>query len=103
MTSSALFAFNEATIRQLSFGKECANSYVIEHGGYAIVIDACLSEVVSEIGEPDYIILTHEHCDHLWGLNVLRDAYPNAKVIAQEKCSEAITSPKANKAKQYHI
>ena len=103
MTSSALFAFNEATIRQLSFGLECANSYVIEHDGHVIMIDACSAEVVSEIGEPDYIILTHEHCDHLWGLNVLRDAYPNAKVIAQEKCSEAITSPKANIAKQYHI
>ena len=105
MSDSALFAFNEITVHQLSYGVECANTYMIENHGHALLIDACSSEVVDELGSLtlDYILLTHEHCDHLWGLNALRDAYPNVKVIAQEKCSEAITASRTNKAKQYHI
>ncbi len=39
----------------------------------------------------DYIILTHEHIDHTWGVNALLEAYPTAKVICSEVCQE--TSP----------
>ncbi len=34
----------------------------------------------------DYIILTHEHTDHTWGVNVLVEAYNNVKVICSETC-----------------
>lgn len=33
----------------------------------------------------DYIILTHEHTDHTWGVNALLDKY-DAKVICSEIC-----------------
>lgn len=35
----------------------------------------------------DYILLTHEHTDHTWGVNALLDKY-DAKVICSEKCKE---------------
>ena len=36
----------------------------------------------------DYIILTHAHADHCWGVNSLRDAYPNLKLIYAEACNQ---------------
>ncbi len=36
----------------------------------------------------DYIILTHEHTDHTWGVNALLEKYSNTKVICSEKCKE---------------
>lgn len=34
----------------------------------------------------DYIILTHEHTDHTWGVNSLVERYPFAMVICSETC-----------------
>ena len=39
-----------------------------------------------------YILLTHEHTDHTWGVNALLEKY-DAKVICSEKCKENL--PKA--------
>lgn len=36
----------------------------------------------------DYIVLTHEHTDHTWGVNTLKDRYPEAKVICSEVCKQ---------------
>lgn len=38
----------------------------------------------------DYIILTHEHTDHTWGVNSLLDAYPDVKVVCSELCRDAL-------------
>lgn len=40
----------------------------------------------------DYIILTHEHTDHTWGVNALLDKF-KSKVICSEKCK--INLPKS--------
>ena len=94
-------------ILQLSYGVEKANTYLIVSDGHALIIDACSKAVAEELKRrnvtPDYLILTHEHCDHLWGVNEIRAAFPNVQVVAQEYCSEAIGDSKRNKAKQYHI
>lgn len=34
----------------------------------------------------DYIILTHEHTDHTWGVNSLLEKYNSSKVICSEEC-----------------
>lgn len=39
---------------------------------------------------PEYIILTHEHSDHTWGVNALLDKYPSIKVIASQACKESL-------------
>lgn len=38
----------------------------------------------------DYIIITHEHTDHNWGVNSLREKYPKSKMVCSEVCSKAV-------------
>ncbi|MEG2229009.1 MAG: MBL fold metallo-hydrolase, partial [Odoribacter sp.] len=44
---------------------------------------------------PVYILLTHEHFDHIWGVEKLREKY-DCKVISSFNCSSLITDPKKN-------
>lgn len=43
----------------------------------------------------DYIILTHEHTDHTWGVNTLIDKYPGLQVVCSSECANAL--PKAGR------
>lgn len=36
----------------------------------------------------DYIILTHEHTDHTWGVNALKERFPKANVVCSEVCKQ---------------
>lgn len=65
----------------------------------ALVIDPASEHSLREIEyltrlglRLDYILLTHEHTDHTWGVNALLDKY-EAKVICSENCKENL--PKA--------
>lgn len=40
-----------------------------------------------------YIILTHEHFDHTWGVNDLLNAFPEVKIICTKLCGEWIKTP----------
>lgn len=95
------------SILRLSYGMEQANTYLLISQGHAIVLDVCSKDVMDELIKRsliiDYVILTHEHVDHLWGLNAIRERFPNVKVIAQAECSKAIGNPKTNRASQYWI
>lgn len=76
-----------------------SNCYAIEEKGHVLIIDPNQKEKVTQIIREhdwiiDYVILTHEHCDHMQGLNELRRQY-HFQVIAQEKCSKNL----ANKVK----
>lgn len=39
----------------------------------------------------DYIILTHEHTDHTWGVNTLTERFPKTKVICSEVCKQNLS------------
>lgn len=77
-----------------------SNCYILTEQQHALIIDPnnaspimdCLS---SHHLIPEFIILTHEHCDHMAGLNTLREHYA-CKVIASQKCSDGIQSTKMN-------
>ena len=77
-----------------------SNSYLVEDGGHVIIIDGSSCEKVLEaIGEhgwtADLLILTHEHFDHIWFLEQLRDRL-EIPVVACSLCSERIQDIKAN-------
>ncbi len=44
----------------------------------------------------DNIIITHEHTDHNWGVNALREHFENGKLLCSEECSKHVK--KANRA-----
>ena len=45
--------------------------------------------------QPQYIVLTHEHFDHCWGVNELVEKY-QVPVVCSELCSECIRFEKRN-------
>ena len=65
-------------IIRLSYGVEKANTYIIEDNCHAVLIDASSERVIDELRirniVPDYMFLTHEHCDHIWGVKQVRRA-----------------------------
>lgn len=45
--------------------------------------------------EPQYIILTHEHFDHCWGVNALVERY-HIPIVCSALCAECIQNEKRN-------
>lgn len=76
-----------------------ANCYLITENGHAIVIDPCEEEILGEAlrgaGELDFVLLTHEHADHIFGVNWIRTAY-GVPVICSEKCAMHLGNPRMN-------
>ncbi len=48
------------------------------------------------------IILTHEHCDHMTGVAMLRDNF-NCELICTKRCAEAISDPRKNFSQYYEF
>lgn len=76
-----------------------SNCYIVadEASKHCVCIDPASEKSLQEIEyiesngfTLDYIILTHEHTDHTWGVNALIDKYPDVKVICSEQCKQAL-------------
>jgi hydroxyacylglutathione hydrolase len=81
-----------------------SQTYVVTQHGYgtAVVIDPGSSDAraVADLLEKqhkrlDCIILTHEHFDHIAGVNVLKQQYA-CKLICSRECSSRMVDPKKN-------
>ncbi len=71
----------------------------------AVVIDPCISyEAERLLNEHGFkkitVILTHEHYDHISGVNWLRERF-NCKVLCNLACNDAIQKPSKNKSKYF--
>lgn len=82
-----------------------SNCYVVydEDTKRCLVIDPASEKSLREIQfieekglALDYIILTHEHTDHNWGVNSLREHFPEAKLVCSEQCNKYVK--KTNRA-----
>lgn len=78
-----------------------SNAYLLmdETGTHCIAIDPGSKEqrdmrdyIISHGLSLEFIILTHEHFDHCWGVNSLLEAF-KAKVVATRLCAEWIGTP----------
>lgn len=76
-----------------------SNCYVVydDDTNHCLIIDPASERSEKEINflegkrlTLDYIILTHEHTDHNWGVNALRNFYADAKLICSEMCNEQL-------------
>jgi glyoxylase-like metal-dependent hydrolase (beta-lactamase superfamily II) len=82
-----------------------SNCYVLfdrDFGNECIIVDPgsrsekeLIDYLVGESLIPKYIILTHEHFDHCWGVNELVERY-HIPIICSELCAEAIKHEKKN-------
>ena len=87
-----------------------SNCYVVslsEFDGDSVIIDPgsidnneLLSFLTSRRLTPKYIILTHEHFDHAWGVNELVEKY-SVPVVCSELCSQNIKDEWLNCFAQY--
>jgi glyoxylase-like metal-dependent hydrolase (beta-lactamase superfamily II) len=76
-----------------------ANSVIVEGKHEVMLVDAQLTktnaegvlQAIKETGKPlSLIYITHEHADHFLGLEVFRDAYPRARIIANSAVVDRI-------------
>lgn len=78
-----------------------SNMYLLVENHQALVIDPNKSmEALSILREKDvehiHIMLTHEHFDHITGVNWLKEQF-NTTVICQKQCAESIAVAKNNR------
>ena len=90
-------------ITNVPIDSNCFVIYDKEIGDECVVVDpgsednSYLYEFLKFKGlNPQYTILTHEHFDHCWGVNQLREDYPTVKLVCSTHCSVAIQSRKKN-------
>lgn len=93
----------------LSFPGQCIDErmYLLRSGNRVILIDAVQNREADAYLEqicPDdiWIILTHEHIDHIYGVNVLKEKFP-CRVLCSEACGTAIEDPKLNLARYQEV
>lgn len=76
-----------------------SNCYVVydEDTKRCVVIDPGSEKSLREIDfiethqlQLDYIIISHEHTDHNWGVNSLREKYRQSKMICSEICNKTV-------------
>lgn len=75
-----------------------SNMYVLTHGHDALVVDPSISAeaetLLLESGvQRCTVLLTHEHYDHICGVNRLRELF-SCNVVCTEVCAEAIADPR---------
>ena len=92
-------------IHNIVLGEMQTNAYVLtcdEAGGKCVIIDSGLqnSELISYLKErdldPQAIILTHGHADHIVGVRDLRREFPGIKVVIHKNDAEMLTNPAMN-------
>ena len=77
----------------LIIDSETKNAIVIDPGSQDCTLLISAIEYHKAIVE--YIILTHEHFDHVWGVNTLKERY-NSHIICSEECGNKIIDRKKN-------
>lgn len=78
-----------------------SNCYILAEGDHCVIIDPGESEnllrTLESCGlEPELLLLTHEHCDHMAGMDALRERYPQARFAATEVCNEGMQNTRLN-------
>lgn len=84
-------------IRRYVSGLLSSNMYLIVEGNRGIVVDPCADTMPAQGLQVDYILLTHEHYDHISGVNVWK-ARTGARVLCSKACGENLQSPRKNLA-----
>ncbi len=87
-------------IRRYVSGLISSNMYVIVEDDHAVVIDPFDDTTPGKDLVIDYIILTHEHYDHISGVNIWKED-SDAVVICSKACADNIQDSKKNFARYF--
>lgn len=87
-------------IRKYVSGLLCSNMYLVVEEDHAIVIDPFVDTTPSKGLTIDYILLTHEHYDHISGVNAWKEV-TRAPVLCSKACSDYIQNPRKNLANHF--
>lgn len=79
-----------------------SNMYMLSEKEHIILIDPCENYQLPEKAVLEYIFLTHEHYDHISGVNYWRNC-TDAKVICSVQCSENIADSKRNLSRYFDV
>lgn len=82
-----------------------SNMYLLTEEKHVLIIDPCISvEALQYLQDHnlsvDRVILTHEHYDHISGVNWLREWFP-CQVICSASCAREIQHPNRNYSKYF--
>lgn len=92
--------FDNLVVHRLVNQLMSSNCYIIHNNisRSCIIIDPGSEKSENEIKyieenylSPEYIILTHEHTDHNWGVNALRERFHNIKLVCTDACEKNIS------------
>ena len=80
--------------------------YVLIENNSALIIDPNISQeakdyLISEKVNSIFMMLTHEHYDHISGVNWLKQNFSNCTVVCSEKCHQNMQSPLRNGSKYF--
>lgn len=79
-----------------------SNMYIIEEEGHMIVIDPFQKVSCPEGTVVDKIILTHEHYDHISGVNIWKEK-TGAKVLCSAACAKNIANPRKSMVRYFDV
>ena len=86
-------------IRQFVSGLLNSKMYLLCEGGHAVVFDPFVYEFAQE-PRLDFSLLTHEHYDHISGVNYLKEQM-QIPVMCSKRCAEFIEDPRKNAARYF--
>ncbi|MGE6487386.1 MBL fold metallo-hydrolase [Paenisporosarcina sp. NPDC076898] len=95
-----LFQIVNCELYSFTFDPIDSRMYMIISNEKALIVDPCVDvdalELLNDRKVVDVIVLpTHEHYDHISGINWLKDNL-NCRVIAIEQCAKNLPSPRYN-------
>lgn len=95
-------------IHTYSFYPIDSRMYILLENEKALVIDPCVSDealqLLKESGAAEiFALLTHEHYDHISGVNWLREQLPAVQVMCSSECAAALTNPSKNLSNFWEI
>ena len=73
--------------------------YIISENGRAVLIDPFPREISEQV---DFVLLTHEHFDHISGVNYFKERY-DCSVLCSEKAFGRLESPRDNMSRYFDV
>lgn len=82
----------------LVIDEETNKAFIVDPGGWN---DKMKEHIMSVGVDPEFIILTHGHADHIMGIPALLEDYPGLKIVANVNEQQMLSDPDFNMSRQF--